>query len=419
MRILYSFCFYLLLPLIVARLWWKGRRSPGYRARLAERFGLFAPPAPGGIWVHAVSLGETIAALPLIQALKARYPGETITVTTTTPTGSERVRAALGDSVFHVYAPYDLPDSLARFLERVHPRMLIIMETELWPNTLRACRVRGLPVVLANARLSARSAQGYARFPSLTRSMLGDLSAVAAQHADDAGRFVALGLPAERATVTGSIKFDLNVPAALVEQARALRESLGVARPVWIAASTHRGEDELVLQAFAAVRLRFPETLLLLVPRHPERFGEVAALVERSGLKCVRRSEGRPCAPDTAVFLGDSMGELLLFYAAADLAFVGGSLVPIGGHNVLEPAALRVPALTGPHYFNFAEITRSLLTAGGVREVAGAEALGEAVCDWLAEPAARARAGAAAYAVIEANRGALARLLELVERTRV
>lgn len=417
MRILYTFCFYLLLPVVLFRLWWKGRRSPGYRARLAERFGLFPAPAPGGIWVHAVSLGETIAALPLIKALQERYPNQPLTVTTTTPTGSQRVRAALGDSVCHVYAPYDLPDCLSRFLDRVRPRLLIVMETELWPNTLRACAARGIPTLLANARLSARSARGYARFPALTGPMLDCLSLVAAQHGDDAGRFVGLGMPETRVRVTGSIKFDLSVAEDLPARAQALRATWGSGRPVVIAASTHRGEDEQVLAAFATIRSRQPDALLLLVPRHPERFDEVAALIRGQGLSCVRRSEGGACGPATAVFLGDTMGELMLFYAAADVAFVGGSLVGVGGHNLLEPAALGVPALTGPHYFNFADITRSLIAAGGVREVADADALAEAVLAWLGNAEARQAAGASARAVVAQNRGALARLLALIAET--
>ncbi|MBI2380665.1 MAG: lipid IV(A) 3-deoxy-D-manno-octulosonic acid transferase [Gammaproteobacteria bacterium] len=416
MRFLYTFCFQLLLPVVLLRLWWKGRRSPAYRARWAERFGQFAGARPGGIWVHAVSLGETIAALPLIKALQARYPELPITVTTTTPTGSERVRQALGDSVFHVYAPYDLPWCLSAFLRRIQPKACLVMETELWPNTLHACAARGIPVVLANARLSARSARGYARFSALTKPMLACLSRVAAQHEDDARRFLDLGLPAERVTVTGSIKFDLSIPEALRGAAAGLRAGFG-ARPVWIAASTHRGEDESVLAAHRALRARFPQALLILVPRHPERFGEVAALCATQGERVARRSAGEAVGPDTSVYLGDTLGELLIMYGAADLAFVGGSLVPVGGHNFLEPAALGLPCLSGPHDFNFADIARQLAAAGGLRRVADAAELAEAVGAWLAEPEAREAAGAAALGVVEANRGALARLLELVDKT--
>lgn len=413
MRFLYTFCFQLLLPAVLLRLWWKGRAAPAYRRRWAERFGRFAGARPGGIWVHAVSLGETIAALPLVKALQARHPELPITVTTTTPTGSARVVAALGDSVCHVYAPYDLPWCLAAFLARTRPRLAIVMETELWPNTLHALKARRIPVVLANARLSARSARGYARYSALTAPMLACLSRVAAQHADDGRRFVELGLPTARLAVTGSIKFDLSIPESVRAGAEILRSGFGP-RPVWIAASTHRGEDEAALTAHRRLRMRLPEALLLLVPRHPERFDEVAALCLAQGERIARRSRGETVGPETSVYLGDTLGELLVLYGAADLAFVGGSLVGVGGHNLLEPAALSLPCLTGPHCFNFLDITRQLTEAGGARVVESAEALAEAVTAWLQQPQARREAGAAALAVVAANRGALARLMEVI-----
>lgn len=414
MRILYTFCFYCLLHVVLLRLWWRGRRAPEYRLRWAERFGFFAPVAPGGIWVHAVSLGETIAALPLIKALQSRYPERLITVTTTTPTGSARVRAALGDSVHHVYAPYDLPDCLGRFLRRVQPALCLIMETELWPNTLAACRRQGVPVMLVNARLSERSARGYARFEGLTRGMLGALRGIAAQTEADAERFARLGAVPEQLTVTGSIKFDVALDSALIEQAAALREALGAPRPVVIAASTHRGEDEIILAAFASMRARLPDALLMLVPRHPERFDEVAALIEQHGLNCARRSALQRVDADTSVYLGDTLGELLLLYGAADVAFVGGSLVEVGGHNLLEPAALGVPLLSGPYLHNFADISRILQQAGALQLVHDQAQLAEAALRWLTEAKARRQAGEAGRAVVEANRGALERLLTVI-----
>ncbi|HSB97155.1 MAG TPA: lipid IV(A) 3-deoxy-D-manno-octulosonic acid transferase, partial [Spongiibacteraceae bacterium] len=329
----YTALFYLALPIIVLRLFWRARLAPLYRQRIAERLGFFAaPPQTGGIWVHAVSVGETIAAAPLIRELQARFPQLPITVTTMTPTGSERVRALFGDSVFHVYAPYDLPDAIARFLRRVRPRLMIIMETELWPNSVHACVRDGIPVLLANARLSARSARGYARLGNLTAAMLAELTCVAAQNAEDGERFIELGLPRSQLAITGSIKFDIALDAALVARAqRTKAEWQQGGRIIWIGASTHAGEDEIFLQAHKQLRETCTDALLILVPRHPERFNGVAALIERSGLSYTRRSAVTEVTRDAAVLLGDSMGELLFLYGCADIAVVGGSFIERGG----------------------------------------------------------------------------------------
>jgi 3-deoxy-D-manno-octulosonic-acid transferase len=414
LRLLYTGLLYLILPLALVRLHWRGRQDVGHRQRWRERLG-FIPPLPSRcLWIHAVSVGETRAALPLIRALLNRYPDLPLLVTTTTLTGSRQMREALGERVRHVYAPYDLPGAVARFLRQTRPKLALIMETELWPNLLRQCAVAGIPVLIANARLSERSARGYARIGGLTTSMLRDITLIAAQAEADADRFRALGAP--RVEVAGNLKYDLTVPDDLPERGQNLRrELLGENRPVWIAASTHAGEDELVLEAFARLRARWPELLLLLVPRHPERFGGVAALCQQRGFSVVRRSERRPCAPDTAVFLGDSMGELLLFYAAADLAFVGGSLVPTGGHNVLEPALLGLPVLFGPHMFNFTEAGERLLEAEAAWRVADAAELAAMVDRLLADPALRQTASQRGRAVVERHRGALAALLGWIE----
>lgn len=411
-RRLWSGLVAMLVPLALARLWWRGRRSPGYRQRLGERFGAAPQLAPGAIWLHAVSLGETRAALPLIRALLARHPGRPLLVTTTTPTGSAQVREALGERVAHCYAPWDLPGACARFLDRTQPALAVIMETELWPNLFAACAARGVPLVVANARLSARSARGYARVPRLIRPTLAATTLIAAQAAADAGRFVTLGAP--NVEVTGNLKFDLALPAALPSRALALRQGWGATRPVWIAASTHAGEDEQLLAAHATLRARWPDLLLVLVPRHPERFDAVAALVQTRGFALARRSHNE-AASAAAVYLGDTMGELLLLAAASDAAFVGGSLVPTGGHNVLEPAALGVPVAWGPHMFNFAAAEQLLAEAGAGRQVRDAADLAVAIGGWLADPALRARCGAAGAAVVAANRGALARLLERLD----
>jgi 3-deoxy-D-manno-octulosonic-acid transferase len=413
-RWLYTVLLYPILPLALLRLYWRGRRDPEHRQRWPERWG-FIPPMPSGcLWVHAVSVGETRAALPLIRALLARYPGQPLLVTTTTLTGSRQVREALGERVHHVYAPYDLPGAVQRFLRRIRPRLAVIMETELWPNLLRQCAVAGIPVMIANARLSERSARGYARIGRLTASMLRDVTLIAAQAEADAKRFRALGAP--RVEVAGNLKYDLTLPDDLPDRGRQLRrELLGEERRVWIAASTHAGEDEQVLDAFARLRARWPELLLLLVPRHPERFDGVADLCRQRDFETIRRSGQRPCAPDTAVFLGDSMGELLLFYAAADLAFVGGSLVPTGGHNVLEPALLGLPVLFGPHMFNFTEAGERLLAANAAWRVADAAALADVTDRLLADPETRRAAGQRGRAMVERHRGALAALLAGIE----
>jgi 3-deoxy-D-manno-octulosonic-acid transferase len=415
LRWLYTGLLSLILPLALLRLYWRGRRDPGHRQRWRERLGWIPPlPEPDCLWIHAVSVGETRAALPLIRALRERYPDSPLLVTTTTLTGSRQVREALGATVHHVYAPYDLPGAAARFLRNARPRLAVIMETELWPNLLRQCAAAGIPVLIANARLSERSARGYARIRRLTASMLRDATLIAAQAEADAERFRTLGAP--RVEVVGNLKYDLQLPDDLPEQGlRLRRERLGARRPVWIAASTHAGEDELILDAFALLRPRWPELLLLLVPRHPERFEGVAALCQQRGLRVVRRGEERPCTPDTAVFLGDSMGELLQFYAAADLAFVGGSLVATGGHNVLEPALLGLPVLFGPHMFNFTEAGQRLLEAEAAWQVTDAATLATAVDRLLANPERRRSAGERGRAVVGRHRGALAALLACVE----
>ncbi len=415
MRYLYSVLFYLALPAVVVRLWSRGRRAPDYRLRWGERFGYCAPVPEGCIWVHAVSLGETRAALPLIRALRERYPKRSLLITSMTPTGSRQVRESLGDSVYHCYLPYDIPTAVDRFLARARPVLGVIMETELWPNLFHACAAAGIPLVIANARLSARSARRYAWLPGLSRRTLNCARLIAVQSELDGQRFLQLGVEPTRLRVTGNIKYDLSLPSGLRAQGAELRRSLFGNRSVWIAASTHQGEDEQILTAFESLRAAFPDLLLVLAPRHPERFDEVAAICRARGLELVRRSQQRRCSASTQVFLADSMGELLLFYAAADVAFVGGSLVPTGGHNVLEPALLGVPVVFGPHMFNFTEAANHLLVAGGAWQVADTAALTSCVAELLADGVLRSRAGGTGRRAVVANRGALARLFECIE----
>ncbi|HEX5515696.1 MAG TPA: lipid IV(A) 3-deoxy-D-manno-octulosonic acid transferase [Gammaproteobacteria bacterium] len=414
MRRLYSIFFYLLLPAAFLRLFWRGRKAPAYRRRWAERLG-WVPAMPGErpIWLHAVSVGETLAAVPLVRALQSRYPETPLLLTTTTPTGSERVRATFGDSVHHVYAPYDLPSVVQRFLNRTRPQLVVVMETELWPNLFHALRARGIPLLVVNARLSPRSTRGYQRLGRLTRATIGCIDTIAAQSPADAERYAVLGATAQQLVTTGNIKFDMTLPDDLAQAGQALRTGFGAQRPVWIAASTHEGEDEQVLAAHRQLLHRYPDLLLILVPRHPERFERVAVLCREQGFQLARRSYGETGA-DAQVYLGDTMGELMRMYAAADVAFVGGSLVPTGGHNLLEPAALGLAPLSGPHLFNFQQIAELLAAVETLTLVADAAALAAQVERLLAEPAMRRAAGERARQVVEDNRGALARTLDLI-----
>jgi 3-deoxy-D-manno-octulosonic-acid transferase len=419
-RTLYTLLFHLGLPLVAIRLWLRARKAPAYARRIGERFALNLPVLqPGGIWVHAVSVGESIAAAPMIRELLKRYPQLPITVTCMTPTGSERIQALFANEprIQHCYLPYDLPWAAARFLDRVKPRLGVIMETELWPNHIHQCAKRGIPVALANARLSARSAKGYARFAGLTRPMLEEMSLIAVQTEAEAERFRLLGARPECVEVTGSIKFDVSIDPQLLVKARALREQWQAQeRPVWIAASTHEGEDEIVLSAHRQLLASYPNGLLILVPRHPERFNSVFQLCQREGFATVRRSSGEPVAAQTQVLLGDTMGELLFLYALADSAFVGGSLVPNGGHNLLEPAALAKPVLSGPHLFNFLEIAAKLREAAALEEVEDAQGLALAVQRLFELPQDAQRMAEAGLKVMQLNQGALQRLLDGLAR---
>ena len=420
-RFFYSLLLYLISPLVLLRLYLRARKAPDYWQRKAERFGFF-PALPSGkpcIWVHSVSVGETIASAPLVKQLQSRYPDHQVLITTMTPTGSAQVHKIHGDSVHHVYASYDLPDAVHRFLHRVNPVLALVVDTELWPNTIAACHRRAIPVMVVNARLSERSARGYGRFSALTRPMLEQITLVAAQNQDTARRFLELGLPEEQLNVTGSIKFDLDVPKAVVAAGRALRQrwqaGMGSDIRILVAASTHEGEDQQVLDAFKAIVAEVPEVRLLLVPRHPERFDRVYQLIVDNQLSVVRRSLGTEPTAETRVILGDTMGEMMTFFAAADIAFVGGSLVPTGGHNVLEPAAVNLPVLCGPHVFNFEEISQLLVDSGGLQIVPDSAALAVAVTRLLHNDSECQQMGAKAGEFVSANRGALERVLALVE----
>lgn len=414
MRYLYTLLFYLAMPLVLVRLYWRGRANPDYRRRWNERFGLFRPlPIMGCIWIHSVSVGEVRTALPLIKALQSRYPKLPLLVTTTTPTGSRQVTASLNNQVQHVYLPFDLPGSIRRFIFRTKPKVAIILETELWPNLFHYCAGAKIPLIVANARLSEQSFRRYRQVASLTRQLLGCTSLIAAQTKADAVRFRQLGAP--WVEIMGNLKYEITLPVNLPEQGRTLRRLLGEKRPILIAASTHAGEEIFILDAFRTLQQALPNLLLVWVPRHLERFRVVAELCQQHNLKVVKRSENRPCDSTTQVFLGDSMGELLLFYAAADVAFIGGSLIPIGGHNVLEPALLGLPLVFGPHMFHFLEASRQLLKGKTAWQVANAQELAQVVEYLLRDPTIKQSLSQRSIAVVTSQRGALQKLLSCVD----
>ena len=423
MRILYSIAWWLALPLVLTRLWLRGRKEPGYRGHWGERLGFYggAPSAAPTLWVHAVSVGETRAAEPLVDALLAEYPASRIVLTHMTPTGRATGKTLFskhGERLVQSYLPYDTGFMVRRFIKHFKPSVCILMETEVWPNLIAACNARRVPVVLANARLSERSLRKATRLGSLMLDAARGISLVAAQTEADALRVRSLGVP--RVEVTGSIKFDVAVPDAALAIGASLRAIIG-ARPVLLCASTREGEEVLILDAYREARASLPaNVLLLIVPRHPQRFDEVETLIGAHGLNAQRRSKlaldgaTGPLAGYIDVLLGDSMGEMFAYYAACDVAFVGGSLLPLGGQNLIEPAALAKPVLIGQHTFNFAASTEDALAAGGAQRVADAAGLIAATARLLADADARDAMGRNALAFANQYRGATRRTLALL-----
>jgi 3-deoxy-D-manno-octulosonic-acid transferase len=412
-RILYTTLLYLALPFILLRLLWRSLRAPAYRHRIRERFGLVTPTSID-IWLHAVSVGEVIAATPLVKQLQRQFPKSTIAITCMTPTGSRQIVANFGDTVVHHYLPYDYPFAIKRLLRRWSPKLLIIMETEMWPNLLYHTARRRTPILLANARLSPKSYAGYRWIRWLTKPMLSHITLLAAQAKADAMRYHRLGLATDKIVVTGNIKFDLIIPTGLTDQANQLRHTWGSTRPVWIAASTHKGEDELILAAFADIKRQIPDMLLIIVPRHPERFTDVTQLCQKSQWQVTKRSQMQQVNPTTDILIGDTMGEMLLFYAASDVALVGGSLIPHGGHNLLEPAALKLPIISGSHTFNFTAIHRLLAQMDAITIVHTAQELAEHVVLLVQDTVTSHTMGARAQQVVRANQGALAQHINLI-----
>ena len=412
MRLVYTLLLYLLVPWIMLRLVWRSWREAGYLENVGERFGNYRKTAGAPlIWVHAVSVGETRAAQPLIQALFRDYPQYYVLITHMTPTGREAGRELYRGHVERCYLPYDLPGAVADFLDHYNPHAGILMETEIWPNLIHGCSSRGIPLYLVNARLSQKSWAGYRRFAGFTRASLAGLAGIAAQSAEHAERFTSLG--ARNVVVTGSIKFDVTPPPDQIELARTLRRLYGEGRPVLLAASTREGEEELILDELKHIEV--PSLLTVLVPRHPRRFDSVAGLIEQRGIKLQRRTDEAPIDPDTRVVLGNSMGEMFAYYGACDLAFIGGSLLPFGGHNLIEASAMGKPVLIGPSVYNFPEPVRWAVEAGVAIQVRNARALAREATRLLLDPEASRRMGDAAAAFCADHRGATAKIVDLIK----
>jgi len=416
MRVVYAILTYLFLPVYACYWFFRGLGNRAYLDRFGQRFGWNYPRLVGGcIWVHAVSVGEVQAAVPLVNALRQRFPNRHLLVSTVTPTGAARVRLRFGDTVRHCYIPFETPGAVTHFFNATEPEIALIMETEIWPNLYHECGRRKIPLVLVSARISPKSAKTYRKFLPLFKETLSHGIVIAAQSGIDADRFRLLGAAPERTWVTGNIKFDIELPDDLRERGAALRRDNFEDRPVWVAASTHDQEEQLVLHAHRLVQERFPNAALVLIPRHPERFAAVRTHLHREGYRFVARTDGLPCTSDTEVFLVDTMGEVPLFYAAADVAFVGGTLVPVGGHNLLEPAALGRPVITGPYLFNTQDIADKFERAGASITVNNAGQLGTAVADLFADPPVAEDIGARGMEIVRQNRGSLKRLLTLLE----
>ena len=413
-RWLYTLLWWLVLPLLPLRLYWRARREPGYGMHVGERFGRYANASRRDgrgalVWIHAVSAGETRAIAPLVLRLRGCDPPPSILLTHMTATGREAGRTLYGDAVVQAWLPYDIPFAVHRFLARFRPDAGLLVETELWPNLTAAAARAGVPLFLVNARLSERSARGYARIGPLSHPLLASLAGVAAQAEADAQRLRALG--AREVTVTGNLKFDVPVPDALRERGDELRSAIGRDRPVLVVGSTRDGEEALVLDALARAGPALPaRTLVVIVPRHPQRFDAVAALLRDRGVTYARRSSSLPVPPDARVLLGDSMGEMFAYYAAADVAFVGGSLLPLGGQNLIEPIATGTPTLVGPHTFNFAQASDAAVAAGAAQRVHDADELVSVAGRLLADANTRERMRENAEAFIAAHRGAADRL---------
>jgi 3-deoxy-D-manno-octulosonic-acid transferase len=417
MRAFYSCLFYLLIPFILVRLIWRSISAPSYRYRWSERFALYKKIFPQNvIWFHAVSVGEAEALFPLAKKIQREYPDVTLLITTTTPTGSARVKAIMQDSVEHVYLPYDIPCAVNRFMCCFKPRMAVIMETEIWPNLFACCGKNQIPLYIINARLSEKSARGYQKIPTLISPALACVKLIAAQTQDDASRFVAIGAKTENVRALGNIKFDVEVPNELIKQGVQLKADLFAGRFVWLIASTHKGEEAIFVKIYKEIKLQIPELLLVMVPRHPERFGEVKKLCEQNQLAVIMRTSGGICHQYDDVYLVDTMGELKMVYAAADIAFVGGSMEPVGGHNILEAAAVGTPVLFGPYMANFKEIAEGVLRKDAAMQCQDESEIIKAVNALYVDLAYRQSLAEKGKEFVRQNQGAVTRIFDLLRQ---
>lgn len=415
LRACYSWLFYLATPILIARLFWRSRKAPAYRQRWQERFGFYPAGLPQQVvWFHAVSVGEAESLFPLLRHLQQHHPEARLLVTTTTPTGADRVQTVLQHSATHVYLPYDQPCAVNRFLRHFKPRLAVIVETEIWPNLYAACAAHKVPLYLVNARLSEKSARGYRKMPALLAPALAAVKRIATQTAEDTQRFLAIGASAGQLLTLGNIKFDMQLSADAMEIGAQLKTRLFGSRLVWLAASTHRGEEKILIDIYRRIKPKLPDLLLLLAPRHPERFPDVKKLCEQQGLSVVTRSSNAPCLPATDIFLLDSIGELKLFYIAADIAFIGGSLVPIGGHNALEAALAGAPIVFGPYMANFNAIAEGLLNAQAAVQCRDRDALAEIVLALSANAGHRKKLVEQARLFVLQHQGAVGKIYALL-----
>jgi 3-deoxy-D-manno-octulosonic-acid transferase len=419
MRTLYSALFYLLLPFVLLRLLWRSVKAPAYRQRWSERFGFYNrnKTVQGVLWFHAVSVGEAEALFPLLRRLQKRLPETPILITTTTPTGSARVKAVMKDTVAHVYLPYDIPFAIKRFIRCFKPKLAVIMETEIWPNLFAYCGKNQIPLYIINARLSQKSARGYRKIPAIIEPALAEVTLIAAQTEEDANRFFEIGAARESVKTLGNMKFDVDIPEETLVAGFKLKEHLFRDRFVWLIASTHKDEEAIFLSLYKKIKQRIPELLMVIVPRHPERFPEVGKLCEQQQLKFVTRTSRAACAGDTDVYLVDTMGELKMFYAAADIAFVGGSMVPVGGHNILEAAAIGVPVMFGPYMANFKEIAEEVLKCEAAIQCRNEEEIAEAVLKLYTRPDYRGALVAKSKQFLNDNQGAIDKICDRLYRS--
>jgi 3-deoxy-D-manno-octulosonic-acid transferase len=416
MRALYSCLFYLLIPFILVRLIWRSIKAPAYRHRWGERFGFYNRKFPSNvIWFHAVSVGEAESLFPLVRSIQRQYPDAKLLITTTTPTGSARVKAVMQDSVEHVYLPYDVPCAVNRFMQSFKPRMAVIMETEIWPNLFARCGSYGIPLYIINARLSEKSATGYQKIPALVFPALAQVKLIAAQTKDDASRFVAIGAKADAVSTFGNIKFDVEVSNDIIEQGLRSKADLFGDRFVWLIASTHKDEEAIFFEIYKKIKPEIPGLLLIIVPRHPERFGEVKKLCEQHQLAVVTRTSGLVCYPSIDVYLADTMGELKMLYAASDVAFIGGSMVPVGGHNILEALAVGTPVLFGPHMANFKEIAQGVLRRDAAMQCQNKDEIISAIAKLYADIGYRSLLSEKGRAFVRQNQGAIVRILDALQ----